>query len=110
MSVKESCFPDCWKVSSMVPVYKNFGERSKIYRPLSLLSVVSKDVEKLVNNKIVDQLKKCGLFSDIQYGFRSYRSTADLLTVVSDRSASAFNRFCTTRAVALVISKAFDRV
>ena len=62
MSVKESCFPDCWKVSSMVPVYKNFGERSKIYRPLSLLSVVSKDVEKLVNNKIVDQLKKYGLF------------------------------------------------
>ena len=49
-------------------------------------------------------------FSDSQYGFRSSRSTADLLTVVSDRIARAFNRSGATRAVALDISKAFDRV
>ena len=110
--LKESCFPDCWKVSSVVPVFKNVGERStaKNYRPVSLLSVVSKVFEKLVNNRIVDHLEKCGLFSDFQYGFRSSRSTADLLTVVSDRIARAFNRSGTTRAVALDISKAFDRV
>ena len=42
--LKESCFPDCWKVSSVVVVFKNVGERStaKKYRPLSLLSMVSK--------------------------------------------------------------------
>ena len=42
--LKESCFPDYWKVSSVVPVFKNVGERSaaKNYRPVSLLSVVSK--------------------------------------------------------------------
>ena len=41
--LKECCFPDCWKVSSVVPVFKNIGERStaKNYRPVSLLSVVS---------------------------------------------------------------------
>ena len=43
-------------------------------------------------------------FFDFQYGFRSSQSTADLLTVVSDRIARG------TRAVALDISKAFDRV
>ena len=108
--LKESCFPDCWKVSSVVPVFKNVGERStaKNYRPVSLPSVVSKVFEKLVNNRIVDHLEKCGLFSDYQYGFRSSRSTADLLTVVSDRIARAFNRSGATRAVALDISKAFD--
>ena len=72
--------------------------------------MVSKVFEKLVNNRIVDYLKKCDLFSDFQYGFRSSRSTADLLTVVSDRIARAFNRCGTTRAVALDISKPFDRV
>ena len=110
--LQESCFPDCWKVSLVVPVFKNVGERStaKNYRPVSLLSVVSKVFEKLVNNRIVDHLEKCGLFPDFQYGFRSSRSTANLLTVVSDRIARAFNRFGTTRAVALDISKAFDRV
>ena len=62
--LKESCFPDCWKVSSVVPVFKNVGERStaKNYRLVSLLSVVRKVFEKLVNNRIVDHLQKCGLF------------------------------------------------
>ena len=71
----------------MVPVFKNVGERStaKNYRPVSLLSAVSKIFEKLVNNRIVDHLEKCGLFSDFQNGFRSSRSTADLLRFVSDR-------------------------
>ena len=111
MCLKVSCFPDCWKVLLMVFVFKNVGERSaKIYHPVSLLSVVSKVFEKLLNNRIVDHLEKCGLFSDFQYGFRSSRSTADLLTVVSDRIARAFNRSGATRAVALDISKAFDRV
>ena len=87
----------------MVPVFKNVGERptAKNYRPVSLLSVVSKVFDKLVNNMIVDRLEKCGLFSDLQYGFRSSRSTADLLTVVSDRTARVFNRSGATRAVAL---------
>ena len=111
--LKESCFPDCWKVSSVVPVFKNVRERStaKNYSPVSLLSVVSKVFEKLVNNRILDHLEKCSLFSDFQYGFRSSRSTADLLTDdESDRIARAFNRSGATQAVALDISKAFDRV
>ena len=110
--LKESCFPDCWKVSSAVPVFKNVGERStaKKYRRVSFLSVVSKVFEKLVNKRIVDHLKKCGLFSDFQYCFRSSRSTADLFTVRSDRIATTFNRSGATRAVALDIYKAFDRV
>ena len=89
----------------MVPVFKNLGESStaKNYRPVSLLSVFSKIFEKLVNNRIIDHLEKCDLFSDFQYGFRSSRSTADLLTVVSDRIARVFNRSGATRAVALDI-------
>ena len=57
----------------MVPVFKSVRERStaKSYCPISLPSVVSKDFEKLVNKKIVNQLEKSGLFSDFQCGFRS---------------------------------------
>ena len=62
---KQSCFPDSWKLSSLVPVYKNVGERSiaKNYDPVSVLFVVSKVLEKLVNNRIVDHLEKLCLFS-----------------------------------------------
>ena len=64
MCLKESCFPGSWKVSLVVPVFKNVGKRSiaKIYHPVSLLSVVSKVFEKLVINRIVDHLENCGLF------------------------------------------------
>ena len=84
--LKESCFPDCWKVSLVVPVFKNIGGRStaKNYHPVSLLSAVSKVFEKLVNNRIFGYLEKCGFFSDFQYHIRSSRSTVDLLTVVPD--------------------------
>ena len=65
----------------MVSVYKNVVNRStaKNYHLVDLLSVVCKVFIKLVNNRIVDHLDKCGLFSDFQYGFRSSRLTADLL-------------------------------
>ena len=110
--LKESCFPDSWKVSLVVSTFKNVGERAtaKNQRPVSLLSVVRNISEKLVNNRFVNHLEKCGLFSDFQYGFRSSQSTTDLLTVVSDRIARAFNRSRVTQAVALDGSKAFDSV
>ena len=62
--LKESCFPDCWKVSSLVPVFENIGERStaKSYHCVSVISVVSKVFEKPVNSRIVDHLEKCGFF------------------------------------------------
>ena len=102
MCLKESCFPDCWKVSSVVPVFKNVGERSTAKN--------FQVFEKLKNNRIVDHLENCGFFSDFQYGFRSSQSTADLLTVVSDGIARVFNRSGADRAVALDIFKTFDRV
>ena len=60
--LKESCFPDYWKVSSVAPVFKNVGS-AKNYHLVSLLSVVRKVFEKLVNNRIVDHLEKFWLFS-----------------------------------------------
>ena len=62
--LKESCFPDCRKVSLAVPAFKNVGKMSttKNCCSVSLLSVVCKVFEKFVNNRIVNHLEKCGLF------------------------------------------------
>ena len=59
MCLKEFYFPDCWKVSLVVPVFKNAGERSttKNY-PINLLSVVSEVFKRLLNNGIVDHQEK----------------------------------------------------
>ena len=49
----------------MVCVFKNVGEKStaKNYRPVSIFSVIVKAFEKLVDNRLVDRLEKCGLSS-----------------------------------------------
>ena len=88
--LKESCFQDCWKVSSVVPVFKNVGEGSTVknYHPVSLLSVVV--------DRIVDHLEKCGLFS-ISSMVLGLLDQLQIFLQVS-------------RALALDISKAFDRV
>ena len=95
----------------MIPVFKNVGKKSKAenYHPVSLLSVISKVFEKLVNNRIVDHQEKCGLFliSSMVLGLFDQ---LQIFSVASDRIARAFNRSGATQAVELDIYKAFDRV
>ena len=57
---------------------------------------------------IVDHPEKCSFFSDFQYGFRSSRSTAGLMSCIC-RIAMALNRSWATQDVTLDISKVFDR-
>ena len=69
--LKESCSPYCSKVSSVVLIFKNIGEQSTAKNFfLWLLKSLKKPY-----------LEKCDLLSDFQYGFRSSRSTTDLLKV-----------------------------
>ena len=108
--LKESCFPDCWKVLSVVPVFKNVGERStaKNYRSVSLLSVVSKVFEKLVNNRVVDNLEKCGFFLIPSMLLCLLDQLQIFLQFL--QFLQTFNRSGAARAVAPDISKAFGRV
>ena len=64
MCLRESLFSRLMEVLSVVLVFKNVGEKStaKNYRHVSLISVVSKFFEKIVNNRLIDHLEKYGLF------------------------------------------------
>ena len=86
--LKESCFPDCWKVSRW-PLYLRMLGKDLQPKTSTLLVFFLR----LVRGRIVDNLEKCGLFSDFQFGLRSSRSTADLLTVVSNTITSAIKSF-----------------
>ena len=75
------------------------------------INLVDKAKPKQGNCPLCQANLKSGLFSDFQYGFRSSQSNVDLLIVVSERTARAFNRSGATQTVALDISKAsIDRV
>ena len=92
--------PDCIPVVVLKKCEPGKRSTDKNYHPVSLLSVVSKVFEKLVNNTI-NHLEKYTLF---------LVSTADILIALSDRISRAFSRSGATRAAALDISKAFDKV
>jgi len=111
LCLSTSTFPSCWKYAYIQPVPKK-GDRSNPsnYRPIALLSCLSKTFETILNRKFLKHLSTFNLLSDRQYGFRKGRSTGDLLAFLTDSWSSSLRRFGETFAVALDISKAFDRV
>ena len=110
--LSQSCFPSCWKIPNVIAAFKNSGDRSDSgnYRPISLLPIISKVFESLMASSIIRHMDSLKLFSDCQYGFRSSRSTADVLTVICERFSRVLPLGGRGRAVALDISKAFDKV
>ena len=66
--------------------------------------------ESILNDCLTKHLDNTCLFSDLQYGFRAFRSNAGILTVLSERIYNSLDAGGETRAVALDISKAFDKV
>ena len=98
--------PSEWKVHKVIPVFKS-GDRSLItnYRPISLLSNISKVLERLIYNKIIDHVTP--YIKPIQFGFMSKRSTIQqLLIFLRDIFCSKYQ----TDTIYLDISKAFDSV
>ncbi len=85
------------------------GDRSNFssYRPIALLSCISKASENIPNKWFLKHLSSFNLLSDRQYGLSEEHTTSDLL---ANSWPSSHSYFGETFTVALDISKAFDRV
>ena len=108
-SFEEGVFPDDFKISRVVPIYKskeahNFNN----YRPISLLPVFSKILEKLVHKRLYSYLSKQNILYDGQYGFRKSMSTVDALTEFYGKVVETIDKGDNMLAVFLDLSKAFD--
>ena len=79
-------------------------------RPVSLLCIVSKVMEKVVNTAIMNYLERNNLLSAHQFGFRSGLSAADLLTSLNHQWLSCINSGGAVRVLAVDIAGAFDKV
>ncbi|XP_045111706.1 uncharacterized protein LOC123504866 [Portunus trituberculatus] len=89
---------------------KNSKSEPNNYRPISLFSVVGKLLEQVVAGVICQHLSEHRLLSDRQFGFRPGRSTADLLTLLSQGWQDALDKGLDILLLALDIAAAFDRV
>ena len=109
--VEENTWPSLWKQARVVPIHKkNSKSDPGNYRPISLLSNVSKILEKVIADEITLHLEDHNLLSSKQFGFRPSRSTADLLLLLTKSWQDALDTGLDTLVIALDIAGAFDRV
>ena len=87
LSIAKGQFPKLWKTASVVPIPKSSNNKHSPsgYRPISLLPIVSKLLEKHIYSLIFDHLKEHSPISDVQWGFQHKKSTVTaLLSVTHD--------------------------
>ena len=110
-SLSEGIFPDALKTAKVIPVYKN-GESDDInnYRPISLLTTLSKIFEKVIFKRIYNFIDSNNLLDPRQFGFRPQHSTVDAIATLTNDILHAFNKKDYTISIFCDLSKAFDTI
>ena len=111
MSIQSGVFPDIMKIAEVVPLYKGkerFLESN--YRPISLLTTISKLLEKIVCTRVYNFLNTTGQINPTQYGFRANHSCDNAVNHLVGKVVKNLEKKIDTVAVYLDLSKAFDTV
>ena len=111
MSLEEGIFPSQLKIANVLPLFK--AEESfqfNNYRPVSLLCIISKVFEKLMNNRVNDFLSNPKILYEFQFGFRKKHSTYLAHLILLDRITKSLDHGETALGIYLNFSKAFDTV
>ena len=109
--LSEGSFPSSWKLANVQPVHKKKSRQLKTnYRPISLLPICGKILEKIIFDELYTFLNSNELITKNQSGFRPGDSTINQLLSITTDIFETFEDFDETRALFLDISKAFDKV
>ena len=100
-----------WKAAKIKPLFKSCSMvELDNYRPISILPVLSKILERIVYKQLLSHLENNGLLSSFQFGFRSKRSTELAVTYFTDIIRKEVDNGNILGAVFIDLSKAFDTV
>ena len=110
-SFQQGIFPGELKIAKVVPIYKE-GPKTDVsnYRPISLLSSLSKVYEKLMHARILNFLDSNNLLFEMQYGFRPGRSCEHALLNAQNTLLESLNKRQISILLLIDFSKAFDMV
>ena len=111
LSLQTGIFPPKWKMATVVPLFKG-GARDDVsnYRPISLLPLPGKILEKIVHSKVSLFLEENNLLCGDQYGFRKNRSTTHSIVNLTNSIFDAINNNETCLAIFIDLKKASDTV
>jgi len=110
-SLNSGSFPKIWKKANVIPIFKKGEKHCKInYRPISLLSNVSKVLERLVYNVLYEYCTKNNLLSPKNSGYKKGDGAINQMVCITDGIYKALDSGQNIAMVFLDISKAFDRV
>lgn len=111
LSIETGVFPEQWKVAAVSPIHKGGPpDKPENYRPIALLSILSKILEKVVNTRLVNFLEKNNIISERQFGFRKGKSTEDAALLLTKSIANCIEKGDRCMAVFLDLAKAFDTI
>ena len=111
LSLYSGRIPDDMKTARVVPLYKkNSKSEPGNYRPVSILTVMSKILEKTVHKQLENYLRSEKLLYDYQSGFRNSYSTDSCLTQLTDQIRFDMDKGNYTGMVMIDLQKAFDTV
>ena len=103
--------PSSLKTANIIPIHKKDCRLTlSNYRPISLLSVFNKLLEKLMANRLVKFLEDNNIFYKNQFGFRNYHSTDYAILTIIDKIQSAIDASDYSCGIFLDCSKAFDTI
>lgn len=109
LSLRNGQIPFELKISQVIPLHKKGSINDpNNFRPISVLPVISKILEKAVHKQLIEYLEHNNLLSVNQYGYRSKRSTELATTLLTDTIRKEADHGMLTGAVFLDLSKAFD--
>ena len=110
-SINSNCFPDKWKEAKVSPLHKNGPiEEINNYRPISILPVLSKALEKHVSDSLTLYLNENNLLHKTQSGFRPHHSCETALNFMTDSWLNAIDDGKMIGVVLVDFKKAFDLV
>ena len=110
-SIVRETVPDSWKKAEVLPIHKrNDPAVAANFRPITIVSVICKIVEKIVHIQLTKYLENQSLFSDARHGFRSNHSTATALLTVTDEILKGMNDSEISLLALLALSWCFDVV